>query len=938
MRTTPSWLARAFVLCGATIAQWVPWTAEAACRLEDAGLRHGGIWHAKVHIDETGWQLVGVIVRERGRDVILQVGANGRSAASDVAPSRYATERALMLVHGPTVISAQAHGYAEPIDSTLDATVVCIQPIDPRFWPLAYWQTLTALVAESDNTTLPGDRTAFRLRALDFAERFQNYARANKVDAALVAGALHVQGYLLARIGQHSAARDRLDEASAAWRNADDAAAAAAAHFDSAKETLALGDTDAALKMLQPLLEDRVQRAYPGIAAWAKNDRCLVLRDTNRRDDAAACFADLVVQLDAIGERKEAANALCNWGVTLGSAGRWTQAQERIRQCAERRATLGMPAGIAHAELLLGWISLEAGTVDQAVAHLERSLEHAERAGSAGAAWDAQRWLAQAWLDADELPRAREAIRRIEPDDTQDSARKAQWHSALARLALYADDTATATTHFDQALRRFSSTGQEAAAVNVRCETALIDVSQPISPDCDPLTRAQAYRRRGAFELSAEQLHKPEIGAGREIFRRFLLQIDDRRNPSAVGSIVAQAQALPQHSPATRALRGQLLARMAFELAALAERNDSEELARLAIECATKSANSAAYTGSRLTTAPQPVDPLPVRASLQSTPITAGTVVVGSASQLGVTYLIIARRTGTRIVRASSADIAAAARHWRDAIEHEQSAFDEAMAMSALLRVDEWWLDVDRRVVLAMHGPLSTIPWSALPIRGEPLSVGYRPLVDQASVVQLAGTAPYSQRPADTLRIAFFPTESDPDLPGTAVERDAIVGLARKAGWTRIAGETAIGGIVHIASHATSDTVDARRNTLLVSRRSQYSPLPYPTELVRGARLVVLAGCETGLGPMSRWTSATSLARVALDDGAASTLAHLWPIADAAAARLHVAFYRAFFEGHREDEALAAAQRELLREPVGRIPARWASPVLLIRGDAMPEF
>jgi CHAT domain-containing protein len=96
------------------------------------------------------------------------------------------------------------------------------------------------------------------------------------------------------------------------------------------------------------------------------------------------------------------------------------------------------------------------------------------------------------------------------------------------------------------------------------------------------------------------------------------------------------------------------------------------------------------------------------------------------------------------------------------------------------------------------------------------------------------------------------------------------------------------------------------------------------------ARLVVLSGCETGLGRELAGEGLLGLAHAFLGAGADALLVSLAPVADRATAQLMVPFYRRLFAGETVATALAGAQRELLRERDGRRhPFHWAPFAIL---------
>ncbi|MEA2564017.1 MAG: hypothetical protein QOH06_5521 [Acidobacteriota bacterium] len=82
------------------------------------------------------------------------------------------------------------------------------------------------------------------------------------------------------------------------------------------------------------------------------------------------------------------------------------------------------------------------------------------------------------------------------------------------------------------------------------------------------------------------------------------------------------------------------------------------------------------------------------------------------------------------------------------------------------------------------------------------------------------------------------------------------------------------------------------------------------------ADLVVLSACESGLGRELSGEGMIGLTRAFQYAGARSVVASLWSVADQVTGELMVRFYRHRAAGLAKDEALRAAQMELIREPV----------------------
>lgn len=82
------------------------------------------------------------------------------------------------------------------------------------------------------------------------------------------------------------------------------------------------------------------------------------------------------------------------------------------------------------------------------------------------------------------------------------------------------------------------------------------------------------------------------------------------------------------------------------------------------------------------------------------------------------------------------------------------------------------------------------------------------------------------------------------------------------------------------------------------------------------ADLVVLSSCESGVGKDLGGEGLISLTRAFQYAGARSVLASLWKISDRTTAELMVRFYKHLKNGKAKDEALRAAQIELIRGPI----------------------
>jgi CHAT domain-containing protein len=89
------------------------------------------------------------------------------------------------------------------------------------------------------------------------------------------------------------------------------------------------------------------------------------------------------------------------------------------------------------------------------------------------------------------------------------------------------------------------------------------------------------------------------------------------------------------------------------------------------------------------------------------------------------------------------------------------------------------------------------------------------------------------------------------------------------------------------------------------------------------AELVTLSACQSGLGKEMGGEGLLGLTRAFQYAGARSVLASLWSVGDESTAKLMTRFYRYLRDGSSKDEALRAAQREMIQAQAH--PFHWAA-------------
>jgi len=288
-----------------------------------------------------------------------------------------------------------------------------------------------------------------------------------------------------------------------------------------------------------------------------------------------------------------------------------------------------------------------------------------------------------------------------------------------------------------------------------------------------------------------------------------------------------------------------------------------------------------------------------------------------------------------------------------------------------LIEPAEPWIAAGKRIVLVPDGPLHLLPFAVLTRKDGRRLVEWKPLSTVLSGTVFAELkkqrrdAVAGAEPSSWQWVAFgdpwFPprlAQGRPDdigearlrsvstraqlqwkrLPQSRREVEEIAALfpadRRKTYLDREASEErakAVGRdarIVHFATHGFVDDRTPFDSGLVLS---------IPEELTEGrdngllqvweifesvrldADLVVLSACETGIGEIRGGEGIIGLTRAFQFAGARSVLASLWRVEDEATAELMQRFYRHLRAGKAKDEALRAAQLELIRRPL-RVP------------------
>jgi CHAT domain-containing protein len=252
-----------------------------------------------------------------------------------------------------------------------------------------------------------------------------------------------------------------------------------------------------------------------------------------------------------------------------------------------------------------------------------------------------------------------------------------------------------------------------------------------------------------------------------------------------------------------------------------------------------------------------------------------------------------------------------------------------------------------RRIVVVPHSALSYLPFAALlDSKGRYLAEKYA-----ITVLPSAGALGYlrAQRAepagASAKGMVFAPFTRD--LPATRTEARSVQASLRgartlydAAATERVFRETSgTNGVLHLATHGTLNIqnplfsrIELAGSGRTGTRESSDDGRLSVHEIIAmrtAAPLVFLSGCETALGTawstdFAKGEDYATLSQALLYSGAGGVIATLWRINDASAAVFASHFYRNLRKLSPED-ALAAAQENMLMDARYRAPYHWAS-------------
>jgi CHAT domain-containing protein/tetratricopeptide (TPR) repeat protein len=281
------------------------------------------------------------------------------------------------------------------------------------------------------------------------------------------------------------------------------------------------------------------------------------------------------------------------------------------------------------------------------------------------------------------------------------------------------------------------------------------------------------------------------------------------------------------------------------------------------------------------------------------------------------------------------------------------------------------WIEGAERILISPDGPLHILPFAALILPetrpetrpGEPARflVDWKPVHTVLSATLYAelkrgrrggpsGAGPLVAFADPRLPAGAGPAAGEddpplrryraglPPLPGAREEvqaltrlygREALIYTGAAATEARVGQPGVRPRILHFASHALLDRRSPLDSALALAPSAPGGDgLLQAWEILERLRfdadLVTLSACGTGLGREGAGEGLIGLTRAFQYAGARSILASLWGVSDRSTAALMARFYAGLRAGLPKDEALAQAQRQLLRTGEHAHPYSWA--------------
>ena len=202
---------------------------------------------------------------------------------------------------------------------------------------------------------------------------------------------------------------------------------------------------------------------------------------------------------------------------------------------------------------------------------------------------------------------------------------------------------------------------------------------------------------------------------------------------------------------------------------------------------------------------------------------------------------------------------------------------------------------------------------------------------------------PHTRREIERIA-ALYPSEATRIYLGAEATEEAVKAVVRRQPFGSAAQTEGGMDVLHFATHGHLDNRSPLDSAVVLtipkeSGNGLDNGLLQVWEIFEGVRfdadLVVLSACASALGEEQVGEGLIGLTRAFQYAGARSVVASLWNVQDQATSELMVRFYRYLNEGLAKDEALRAAQSELIR---GEIEVEGEDGKVRVRDYSAPYY
>lgn len=299
-------------------------------------------------------------------------------------------------------------------------------------------------------------------------------------------------------------------------------------------------------------------------------------------------------------------------------------------------------------------------------------------------------------------------------------------------------------------------------------------------------------------------------------------------------------------------------------------------------------------------------------------------------------------RDGVREVRfpaaLARADLNRLVDAYRDALIKLNPRAPEVSAQIGALLLAPLGVEPGRRLVIVPHGPLHYLPFQALRLDDQYL-IQRNPIAIAPSISIAARLA--RRTPSAPRRLLAFgnptisPDVADP-LPGAEREvrelaqqfPGARLYFNADANKTNFMAAAPGAPLVHVAAHATADSLDPLHSKVLLADEDGKPNYLEAREVIgmdlSGVALLALSACESGLGRVDDGDEVLGFTRSFLSAGTSSLLVSLWPVSDAATEKLMTTLYTDLAQGRELQDAMRDAQLAVMADPQTAHPYYWA--------------